>query len=409
MKLSGLMLIAALAVAAQPATAPNLLRNGGFDRDTSGWRLSYGSGWTSDAAVFAAIGTQTAPPAPTAVLRPLDPEVHADGTVIFRLQAPQAARVSVYVDTMTPASAVPLTKDARGVWSGPLGPLAADIYTYAFVVDGASINAGLIEVVGRAPEAWHPRDVPHGTVHVQWYDSKTLNMLRSVYVYTPPGYERANTTYPTLYLLHGSGGAEDVWISIGAANVILDNLIADGKAKPMVVVMPFGHPEPSPQVGRPATFTARDNNAFARDLLDDVMPLVQRTYRVSSQADQRAIAGFSMGGGQSLAIGLGRLDLFHVIASFSGAIATGGGDATPGTIDAQYGPVLDEAVANNALALVWLACGTDESRIVAANKALAEVLGNHGVKHANTTVPGGHTWHVWRRNLRDFVPLLFQK
>jgi enterochelin esterase family protein len=356
-------------------------------------------------------GAQQAPPAqtPTAVLRPLDPDVHPDGTVIFRLQAPQASRVAVYIDTMTSASAVPLTKDARGVWSGPLGPLAADIYHYAFVVDGSSINAGLVEVVGRTPEAWHPRPVPHGTVHVQWYDSKALGMLRSVYVYTPPGYERSNATLPVLYLLHGSGGAEDVWVSVGAANVILDNLIADGKAKPMVVVMPFGHPEPSPQVGRAATFAARDNNAFARDLVDDIMPLVQRTYRTSSQADQRAIAGFSMGGGQALVIGLSRLDLFHAIASFSGSINTGGSETTAGTIDAQYGPIFDEAVANGALHLVWLACGQDETRLVAQNKVLADVLANHGVKHANTTVPGGHTWHVWRRNLRDLLPLLFQK
>ena len=347
-------------------------------------------------------------PAPN-VLRPLDPEVHEDGTVLFKLQAPTATRVGVYVDTMANQPAVPMTKDARGIWSGTLGPLDADIYTFAFMVDGVSVNAGQVEVVGRTPEAWHPQKVPHGAVHVHWYDAKALGLLRSVYVYTPPGYERSNATFPVLYLLHGSGGAEDVWVTIGAANVILDNLIAAGKAKPMIVVMPFGHPEASPAVGHPAPFAARDASAFARDLVDEIMPLVQRTYRVSSQASQRAIAGFSMGAGQALSIGLSRLDLFHAIGAFSGSVAIAGGDVSAGAIDAQYGAIFDEGVANDTLRLVWLACGKDEARLVTSNALLADVLTKHGVKNANIVVPGGHTWHVWRRNLRDFAPLLFQK
>jgi enterochelin esterase family protein len=347
-------------------------------------------------------------PAPN-VLRPLDPEVHEDGTVLFKLQAPSATRVGVYVDTMANQPAVPMTRDARGIWSGTLGPLDADIYTFAFMVDGVSINAGQVEVVGRTPEAWHPQKVPHGTVHLHWYDAKALGVLRSVYVYTPPGYERSNATLPVLYLLHGSGGAEDVWVTIGAANVILDNLIAAGRAKPMVVVMPFGHPEASPAVGHSAPFAARDAAAFARDLIDEIMPLVQRTYRVSSQADQRAIAGFSMGAGQALSIGLSRLDLFHAIGAFSGSIPIAGGEMSAGAIDAQYGAIFDEGVANDSLRLVWLACGKDETRLVTANALLADVLGKHGVKNTNSVIPGGHTWHVWRRNLRDFAPLLFQK
>ncbi len=358
-------------------------------------------------AVFA-LAQQAPAPAPN-VLRPLDPEVHEDGTVLFRLQAPTATRVGVYVDTMANQPAANMTKDARGIWTGTLGPLEADIYTFAFMIDGVSVNAGQVEVVGRTPEAWHPQKVPHGVVHVHWYDAKALGMLRSVYVYTPPGYERSNATLPVLYLLHGSGGAEDVWTSIGAANVILDNLIAAGKAKPMIVAMPFGHPEPSPIVGHPAPFAARDGAAFARDLIDEILPLVQRTYRASSQADQRAIAGFSMGGGQALSIGISRLDLFHAIGAFSGSISVAGGELTAPAIDAQYGAIFDDGVANDALRLVWLACGKDETRLVTANKVLADALTRHGVKNMNTVIPGGHTWHVWRRNLRDMVPLLFQK
>lgn len=347
-------------------------------------------------------------PASAASLRPLDPQVNADGTVIFQLLAPQAMRVSVYVDTMPPATAVSLTKDPKGVWSGRLGPLDPDIYAYTFNVDGVSLTAGLVEVVGRTPEAWHPRPVPHGTVHVHWYDSKSLGMLRSVYVYTPPGYERMNAQLPVLYLLHGSGGTENVWVSVGAANVILDNLIADGKTRPMIVVMPFGHPEPSPQVGRNPSFV-RGTEAFAKDLLEDVLPLVQRTYRVSSRADDRAIAGLSMGGNQATFIGFSRLDLFHSIASFSGSISLPASEVTAAALENEFGHVLDEAVANNTLRLVWVACGTEEARLVAQNKLFSELLSRHGVKHTNTTVPGGHTWHVWRRNLRDLLPLLFQR
>jgi enterochelin esterase family protein len=347
-------------------------------------------------------------PASAASLRPLDPEVKDDGTVVFRLLAPQAARVSVYVDTMPPVSAVSLTRDPRGVWSGRLGPLEADIYAYTFNVDGVSLTAGLVEVVGRTPEAWHPRAVPHGAVHVHWYDSKSLGMLRSVYVYTPPGYERSNAPLPVLYLLHGSGGSENVWVSIGAANVILDNLIADGKARPMVVVMPFGHPEPSPQVGRNPTFV-RGTEAFARDLLQDVMPLVQRTYRVSSRADDRAIAGLSMGGNQATFIGFSRLDLFRSIASFSGSITVPAQEVTAASLENEFGHVLDEAVANNTLRVVWFAAGDAETRLVAQNKLFSELLDRHRVKHTAVTIPGGHTWHVWRRNLRDLLPLLFQK
>jgi enterochelin esterase family protein len=346
--------------------------------------------------------------APT--LRPLDPQVREDGTITFSLVAPLATAVGVHVDTMPPSAAVPMTRDNRGVWTGTLGPIEADIYTYTFVVDGVSINAGLVEVVGRTPEAWHPRKVPHGSIHVHWYDSRALGMLRSVYVYTPPGYDGSPTTYPVLYLLHGSGGAEDAWVSIGAANVILDNLIAGGKARPMVVAMPFGHAEPSPRVGRAATFTARDSNAFMRDLLDDVMPLVQRGYRVSRRADDRAIAGFSMGGSQARQIGLSRLDLFRWIATFSGGFSAPAGDLTVEMLEQSFAGILeDSAVTAAAVKLYWAACGTEEARCITQNRLFADVLASRGIRQTFVTIPGGHTWHVWRRNLRDLLPLLFAK
>ena len=358
----------------------------------------------------AALDAQRGGQPQTPTLRPLDPQVKEDGTVTFSLLAPQAKAVGVYVDTMAPSAAVALARDERGVWSGRLGPLESDIYTYAFMVDGVSINAGLVEIVGRTPEAWHPRKVPHGAVHVHWYDSKALGMLRSVYVYTPPGYEGSTTNYPVLYLLHGSGGAEDVWVSIGAANVIADNLIADGKAKPMVIVMPFGHAEPSPRVGRPATFTARDNGAFMRDLVDEILPLVQRAYRVSRRADDRAIAGFSMGGNQARQIGFSRLDMFRWIAVFSGGFSAPGGELTAERLEQDFAGILDDPATTSAAQYSLSAAdGADETRLVTQNKLFASVLASRGIRQTFLTIPGGHTWHVWRRNLRDVMPLLFGK
>jgi enterochelin esterase-like enzyme len=347
--------------------------------------------------------------APAPVLTPLDPLPKDDGTVVFRIQAPAALRVAVYVDTMASTAAVPLTKDGRGVWSGVLGPLEPDIYDYAFVVDGVSLHTGLVDVIGREPQAWTPQKVPHGTVHVEWYDSKALGVLRSVYIYTPPGFERSRETYPVLYLLHGSGGTESSWVSAGAANVILDNLIAEKKAKPMVVVMPFGHSEPSPRAGRSASYAGRDLVGFSRDLIEEVMPVAQKSYRASSSAEQRAIAGFSMGGNQARLIGLRRLDLFHSIASFSGPVTVNGPEVSPRSIEESFQGVFDDAAgANQALRLLWFACGKDETRLVEQNQLFADLLATHRIKHTFVTIPGGHTWHVWRRNLRDLVPLLFR-
>lgn len=360
---------------------------------------------------FATLGAQTpaaAPPQPAVTL--IEAKGTSDGTVTFRISAPQAKQVSVFVDTMSAAIAKPLVKGERGIWSGTLGPLAPDVYVAAYITDGAFRPAGYVHVTGPTPEAWDPRKVPHGAIHQQWYDSTSLGMLRSVYVYTPPGYERGTSTYPVLYLLHGSGGTEGSWTIDGLANVILDNLIADGKAKPMVVVMPFGHPEPGMRAGSTPTFARRDMTAFSRDLLEDVMPLVERTYRIAPQADRRAIAGFSMGGNQARQIGLGRLDLFHYVATMSGTVGVRSGAVTVEAIEETFADLLaDPALTNVTLRLLWAAVGTEEKNLLAQHRILGDVLDRHQVRHTFVTIPGGHTWHVWRRNLRDLAPLLFQK
>ena len=196
-------------------------------------------------------------------------ELKASGNRSFtiRVNAPAAKEVKVFVDTMPSSAALPLNRDAAGVWSGTVGPFAPDVYMTSCVIDGAVAIAGYVHIPGTPPEAWDPRKVPHGSIDQRWYDSRSLGLLRSVYVYTPPEYDRGNATYPVLYLLHGSGGTEAAWTMDGLANVILDNLIADGKVKPMIVVMPFGHPEASGRIGSTPTFVRRDLGEFSSCLL----------------------------------------------------------------------------------------------------------------------------------------------
>lgn len=341
---------------------------------------------------------------------PSEVTLGADRVVTFQINAPAAKQVSALVDSMPPAAAKPLTRDDRGVWTGTLGPLAPDLYFASYVVDGATRPAGYLHIRGNPLEAWDTRKVPHGALHQHWYDSKTLSMLRSVIVYTPPDYDREKTSYPVLYLLHGSGGTESSWTMDGLANVILDNLIADGRVKPMIVVMPFGHTEPSMRPGTMPTFRARDMTAFSNDLINDVIPLVERTYRVARQPDKRAIAGFSMGGNQARQIGLARLDLFSYVATFSGTVGVRNGAVSVETIEESFADVLADASATNGmLRLFWAAVGTEETNLIAQHRILNDVLDRHGIRHEFVTIPGGHTWHVWRRNLRDLLPRLFQR
>lgn len=376
-------------------------------RMTSAFRLS---ALLAAGTTLMALGPQ-APASPTQpAVTLVEATLTAGGMLTFQISAPLAKQVSVLVDTMTPATAKPLTRDARGVWSGALGPLAPDLYVAAYVVDGTMRSAGYIHVAGPVPEAWDVRKVPHGAIHQHWYDSKSLSMLRSVYVYTPPGYERETTIYPVLYLLHGSGGTEGSWIADGLANVILDNLIADGRAKPMIVVMPFGHPEPGMRAGSLPTFARRDLAAFSNDLIEDVIPLVERTYRAVRQADRRALAGLSMGGNQARQIGLSHLDLFRYIATFSGTVGVRGGAVSSETIEQTFADALADPSATNAtLRLFWAAVGTEETNLRAQHRILNGVLDRYGIRHEFMTIPGGHTWHVWRRNLRDLAPRLFQR
>jgi enterochelin esterase family protein len=248
--------------------------------------------------------------------------------------------------------------------------------------------------------------VPHGDVRMMLYESKAMGVTRWLWVYTPPGYDRASARYPVLYLLHGNGEAQNGWVMNGRANIILDNLIADRKAVPMVVVMPQGHALQAAGVGpleRIPGETSMFSPRFPKDLLEDVIPLVERRFRVYTDPDNRAIAGLSMGGGQALIIGLSHPELFHYVLGFSAAVGGQYGDAQP---------VLDKAAAapasfNNRLKLLWVSVGRNDF-LYNANRQFADALKSSGVNLTYRETEGAHVWSVWRHNLNDTAPLLFR-
>ena len=356
------------------------------------------------------------------------PEVHADRRVTVWLVAPKADSVTLTGEITTGRPPIPMAKDARGVWTATVGPLAPDIYTYQFVVDGVALpdplngyvktgpgglftTSSLVEVPGDGPQYYDARAVPHGIVSLVQYDSKSLGVPRRALVYTPPGYDAAaRTTYPLAILMHGIGETEADWVLVGRANQILDNAIADGRARPMVVVMPLGHAQQSVGIGpmpnrQPGYPMRGDPFAFAqiqRDLFEDLLPLVERGFRVSRDPDERAIMGLSLGGAQALRIGLNNPDRFHWVAGFSSALV----EREP---TAGYQDVLANAAAlNRTLRMVRLTIGKDDF-LVAGNRQFSAMLEKAGVTHSFTVGEGAHEWRVWRRDLRDVLPLLFRR
>ena len=339
-------------------------------------------------------------------------EVKPDRTVTFRLRAPEATDVKVGGDFTQGAQA--MTKADDGVWSVTLGPLNPAIYSYTFRVNGVGVldplnpmiqlgergSSSMFTVPGDKPATYEWQNVPHGTVHENYYESKSLGVPRRVDVYTPPGYETGRGTYPVLYLLHGSGDTQQGWTVIGRANLIMDNLIAAGKAKPMIVVMPYGRAREDVYLapfGTPKT----EPTAFENDLLKDVMPFAEKAYRISGKPDERAIAGLSMGGGQALNIGLHHLDTFHAVGAFSAGIRNA-------NFEEQYKDLLsDPAAANKKLKVFYIACGKADS-LFAASEALHGALEKHQIRHSFTPSEEGHVWRNWRAYLSDFAPQLFR-
>src|SRR6266436_8607596 len=351
------------------------------------------------------------PPAPV-----ISPEVHADNRVTFRLRAPNAKVVALALEGA--AKDLAMQKDEQGVWSATTEPLAPDFYGYAFVADGVHLidpstplmkpnllnTTSQVHVPGPASLPWEVGDVPHGEVHHHFYKSAVVGDQRDFYVYAPPGYDpRGKQSYPVLYLLHGFSDDASGWTAVGRAHVIMDNLIAQGKTKPMVVVMPLGYGAPEILRGGFGAFRnteLRDRNfaKFSETLLGEVLPRVESAYLVNKNQNARAIAGLSMGGSESLLTGLNNVNKFAWIGAFS----SGG---LPEEFDKDF-PALD-AKANQQLKLLWIACGLDD-HLIDLNRKLRAWLETKGVHKVDVETPGAHTWMVWRRNLAAFAPLLFR-
>jgi enterochelin esterase family protein len=336
------------------------------------------------------------------------PEVSADRTVTFRFWAPHAKEVRV--TSMEGQKSVAMQKDDRGIWTATVGPLDPDLYSYAYEVDGATVtdprnpdvkawltSNSMVLVPGTPPRLHEVQDVPHGTVVMHTYRSAALGQTRQMYVYTPPGYTDRSKPLPVVYLKHGFGDGPSAWTAVGQAHVIADNLIAQKKMVPMLIVMPWGHVK-SPRFARDRAELAGNDEGVEKELLQDIIPFVESRYRAARSPDKRAIVGLSMGGGQSLRTGLGHPDLFRWIGAFS--------SGTPeGDLDALFPRLKD--VAAKHLRLLWIGIGKDDF-LLQRNERFHAWLQQKGITHEWTLSDGGHEWPVWRTYLGTFLPLIFK-
>jgi enterochelin esterase-like enzyme len=381
------------------------------------------------------------------------PEVTGDRMVTFRLRAPEARAVTVRNTTggygdWPATNDVPMVRDAEGVWHATIGPLDPEYYTYVYVIDGANAldpgntlimrdgvrYSSSLRVPGALSSVYDINDVPHGTLHQVWYPSPSLSMTRRMYVYTPPGYEEGDERYPVFYLLHGGGNDEDGWTNLGRAPQILDNLIAQGKARPMIVVMPNGNgrlpaapdyvPVP-PGYARPApgTFILE----FPNSIVPDVIPYVEAHYRTLTDRDHRAIAGLSMGGAQTLYCAFHNLEHFAWVSGFSAGLPLLPGVPVdipaPPNAARLRGPDIIKTIdpvklaelithldpeANGRLRMFHLAIGTLDG-LISAHNTLKGLLDARGVRYTLSEAPGyAHEWRFWRLSLADTVQRLFR-
>jgi len=370
-------------------------------------------------ATCAPQGMFTAPPAYQTV------ETLPDHRVTFRICAPEAQEVRVTSSDI--ADVIPIgfppgqpyglamTKDETGLWSVTTAtPVPADNYRFAFRVDGVKLpdpmgttyseervgTNSTFEVAGPegAFQSYDPA-VPHGVVSEIEYWSSTLGARRRAHVYTPPGYMKGDASYPVLYLVHGAGDSDDSWTSVGHAHYILDNLIAQGKARPMIVVMPFGHTPVRPGENMLA------NDDFGGDLIEDLIPHVEAGFRTLNSPDSRAMAGLSMGGAHTIRFGLTNPDLFHYIGIFSMGLGLGGNADQIAQYEAAHEAALRRSAAE--LELLYYAMGTEDF-LYGTVAPTRGIFDKYGIDHVYNESGGGHTWINWRRYLADFAPRLFR-
>jgi enterochelin esterase family protein len=367
----------------------------------------------------------------------VSPEIHTDNSVTFRLFAPNATAVQITGDFLptekmeTPMGQMDgpgktnLKKGENGVWEYKSSPLGPELYNYSFIVDGMTSidpnNPFLIRDVasvtnifiigGGHADLFKTNDIPHGTVTMRWYDSPGLGMDRRITVYTPPGYENSTQKYPVLYLLHGAGGDEEAWISLGRTAQILDNLIHQGKAKPMIVVMPNGNviQDAAPGEGsmgfyKPQFMVPKTMDGTYESTFMDIVTFVESNYRVHANKANRAIAGLSMGGYHTMHISRFYPNTFDYIGLYSAAIMPRE-DATGKVYNDIEGTLKTQM--QNGYKLYWIAIGKTDF-LYKANVEYRDMLDKMGMKYEYVESEGGHTWRNWRVYLSQFAPRLFQ-
>jgi len=380
-----------------------------------------GLGASASNAQPAKTTVQSTAPVPLLPAPPASPQVQPDGTTTFHLVMPNAT--SVKLELEGPAHPFPMTKDAKGVWSVTVPDLAPEYYSYSFNVDGTEVldphnvtiktsffsNQNVFLVPGHPSMPWEPENVPHGVVHHHFYHSEIVGIDSQYYVYTPPGFDpKSNQKYPVLYLLHGYSDKPSAWTRMGKANVMLDNLIAQGKVKPMIVVMPWGYGDMQMitrgwAAWRDPQLVLSNFMKFSDALFQEVMPRVQQEYPLSDKQQDHAIAGLSMGGAESLLVGLNHPDYFAYVGGFSA------GGLGEGPYAAVFPGITQKTAAqiNDELRVLWIACGTEDA-LFAPNQHFIAWLQEQGLHPTVIQTPGRHVWMVWRNNFSKFAPLLFQ-
>jgi enterochelin esterase-like enzyme len=370
-------------------------------------------------------------PAPTNIRGEEYPRIHADLRVTFRIKAPDAQKVEFAFFT---PKRYPAEKGEGGFWTATTDPQVPGFHYYRVFIDGVQVNdpasetfygtgreTSGIEIPEKGVDFYLPRDVPHGEVRERWYFSKTTQQWRRIFVYTPPGYDsNRETRYPVLYLQHGGGEDERGWPNQGRVAFIMDNLIAARKAKPMLVVMEQGYarkpgeaPPPTKPAAKPGEKPAKPRDfsrafaTFEEVMVNDLIPMIDTTYRTIADRESRAMAGLSMGGMQTFQITLKHLDVFAYLGGFSGG--GGGFGGTPIDLKTAHNGVMADADAfNKKVRLVWLGIGTAEGRMYEGIKNYHEALEKAGIKNVYYESPGtAHEWLTWRRCLHEFAPLLF--
>lgn len=345
---------------------------------------------------------------------PFSPVVHPDRRITFRIKAPKATQVALQFGEWQ-VKPQPMRQDTAGTWQITIGPVEPDIYAYTFSVDGVEMPdmanpvtktgtqfySSIVEVPGNPPRFDEMRRVPHGLIAVHHYYSDVMHQLRSCYIYLPPGYaQQPDRKFPVLYLRHGGGDHAASWSQpAGSAGTILDNLLADGRAVPMIIVMPEGLTADGSWAGGS---TPEGMKNLAQELLQEVMPWVEKNYRVLTGPQNTAMTGLSMGGGQAMVMGLRHPEKFGWIGEFSSGLLS--------DKDLQIDSLLPGRIQvslNQQLHLLWIGCGRDDPRYP-GHLALTSLLKKRGIHFVFDSEPGGHEWKVWRLELHGFLQKVFQ-